>query len=127
MSYQLLTKIFIGKVGDHLFSLTTLTSRYGAMWGFGIRERLADKFPWRCERGGYKIYIGLYMAVIVSNVVHSITEQQWIQMAFLTARIVMVIMMVGTVVAAYVADEPHFASQDGPVNDIPLKPSNTFK
>jgi hypothetical protein len=30
-------------------------------------------------------------------------------MAFLTARIVMVIMMVGTVVAAYVADEPHFA------------------
>jgi hypothetical protein len=37
-----------------------------------------------------------------------------------TARIVMVIMMVGTVAIAYWADEPHFGSQVGPVDDIPL-------
>jgi hypothetical protein len=55
----------------------------------------------------------------------SITDQQWIQMAFVTARLVMVILMIGTVAAAYCADDSHFGSQVGPVNDIPLaNPSN---
>jgi hypothetical protein len=40
----------------------------------------------------------------------------------------MVILMIGTVAAAYGADEPHFGSQVGPVNDVSLaKPSSIIQ
>jgi hypothetical protein len=125
---SLLTKIFFGKAGTIFFSLTTLTSMYGFLWAFCtiFGNAFADKFPiGDAQDGGYKIYIAMFMVVIVPMACTSITDQQWIQMAFVTARIIMVILMVGTVAAAYGADEPHFGSQVGPVNDIPLaKPSN---
>jgi hypothetical protein len=120
---SLLTKIFLGKVGTIFFSLTTLTSMYGFLWGFCtiFGNAFADKFPLGdAQDGGYKIYIAMFLVVIVPMACTSITEQQWIQMAFVTARIVMVILMVGTVAAAYGADEPHFGSQVGPFSDIPL-------
>ncbi len=67
----------------------------------------------------------MFMVVIVPLACTSITDQQWIQVTFVTARFVMVILMVGTVAGAYGADEPHFGSQVGPVNDVPLaEPSN---
>jgi hypothetical protein len=125
---SLLTKIFLGKAGTIFFSLTTLTSMYGFLWAFCtiFGNAFADKFPLGdAQDGGYKIYIAMFMVVIVPMACTSITDQQWIQMAFVTARIVMVILMVGTVAAAYGADKPHFGSQVGPVNDIPLaKASN---
>jgi hypothetical protein len=68
------------------------------------------------------------MVVIVPLACTSITDQQWIQVTFVTARFVMVILMVGTVAAAHGAEEPHFGSQVGPVNDISLaKPSNIIQ
>jgi hypothetical protein len=125
---SLLTKIFLGKSGNIFFSVTTLTSMYGFLWAFCtiFANAFADKFPLGdVQDGGYKIYIATFIVIIVPMACTSITEQQWIQMAFVTARIVMVILMVGTVVAAYGADEPHFGSQEGPVDDIPLaKPLN---
>jgi hypothetical protein len=125
---SLLTKIFLGKVWTLFFSITTLASLYGAMWGFCtiFANAFADKYPLGdVQDGGYKLYIALFMVVIVPMACTSITDQQWIQMAFVTARLVMVILMIGTVTGAYCADEPHFGSQVGPVNDIPLaNPSN---
>jgi hypothetical protein len=125
---SLLTQIFLGKGPTMFVTFTTLTSFYGAMWGFCtiFANAFADKFPLGdAQEGGYKIYIAIFMVVIVPMACTSITDQQWIQMTFVTARIVMVVMMVGTVFAAYWADEPHFGSQVGPVDDIPLgKPSN---
>jgi hypothetical protein len=41
-------------------------------------------------------------------------------------RIVMVVLMVGTVAGAYGADEPHFGSQVGPVNDVSLAISSNI-
>jgi hypothetical protein len=111
-----------------IFSITTLASLYGAMWGFCtiFANAFADKYPLGdAQDGGYKLYIALFMVIIVPMACTSITDQQWIQMAFVTARLVMVILMIGTVAAAYCADDSHFGSQVGPVNDIPLaNPSN---
>jgi hypothetical protein len=125
---SLLTKIFIGKMGTLFFSLTTLVSLYGAMWGFCtiFANAFADRFPLGdMQDDGYMLYIAMFMVVIVPLACTSIADQQWIQLSFVMSRIVMVIMMVATVVVAYGADEPHFGSQVGPVNDIPLaKPSN---
>jgi hypothetical protein len=125
---SLLTKIFLGKVWTLIFSITTLASLYGAMWGFCtiFANAFADKYPLGdAQDGGYKLYIALFMVIIVPMACTSITDQQWIQMAFVTARLVMVILMIGTVAAAYCADDSHFGSQVGPVNDIPLaNPSN---
>jgi hypothetical protein len=125
---SLLTKIFLGKAGTIFFSLTTLVSMYGTMWGYCtiFANAFADKFPLGdAQDGGYKLYITMFMVVIVPLACTSITDQQWIQVTFVTARFVMVILMVGTIVVAYGADEPHFGSQVGPVNEVELAtPSN---
>jgi hypothetical protein len=125
---SLLTKIFLGKAGTLFFSVTTLVSMYGIMWAYCtiFANAFADKFPLEdAEDGGYKLYIAMFMVVIVPLACTSIVDQQWIQMLFVTARFVMVILMIGTVAAAYGAEEPHFGSQVGPVNDIALaKPAN---
>jgi hypothetical protein len=125
---SLLAKIFLGKVGTIFFSLTTLISLYGAMWGFCtiFANAFADRFPLvDTQDDGYKLYIAMFMVVVVPLACTSIADQQWIQLSFVTARFVMVILMVGTVAAAHGADEPHFGSQVGPVNDVSLaKPSN---
>jgi hypothetical protein len=125
---SLLTKIFLGKAGTLFFSVTTLVSMYGGMWAYCtiFANAFADKFPFGdAQDGGYKLYISMFMVVIVPLACTSIADQQWIQLSFVTARLVMVILMVGTVAAAHGAEGPHFGSQVGPVNDIALaKPVN---
>jgi hypothetical protein len=101
---------------------------YGITWAlcsiFG--NAFADKFPLGdAQDGGYRLYIAMFMAVTVPMACASIKDQLWVQMSFMTARFVMAILMVGTIAAAYGADEPHFGSQVGPANDVALaKPSN---
>jgi hypothetical protein len=125
---SLLTKIFLGKSGSFFFSLTTLVSLYGVMWAYCtvFANSFADRFPLgNTHDDGYKLYIAMFMVVIVPLSCTSIADQQWIQLSFVIARIVMVVLMAGTMVAAYGADEPHFGSQVGPVNDVSLaKPSS---
>jgi hypothetical protein len=125
---SLLTKIFLGKWGSLFFSLTTLVSMYGYMWAFCtlFANSFADQFPLGdAQDGGYTPYIAMFMLVTVPLSCTSIVDQQWIQISFVTARIIMTILMVGTMAAAHGADEPHFGSQVGPMNNVSLaKPSN---
>jgi hypothetical protein len=125
---SLLTKTFLGKVPGLFFSFTTLGDLYGMTWALSsiFGKAFADEFPLGdAQDGGYRIYIAMFMAVTVPMSCASIKQQMWIQMTFMAARIVMVILMAGTIAGAYGADEPHFGSQVGPANDVPLaKPSN---
>jgi hypothetical protein len=126
---SLLTKIFLGKVGTLFFSLTTLASMYGYMWAYCtiFANSFADKFSLgEMEDSGYKIYIAIFMMMSVPLACTSITDQQWIQVLFVTARFVMVLLMLGTVGAAYASDEPHFGEQVGPVNDVGLAMPSTI-
>jgi hypothetical protein len=120
---SLLTTLFLGNKVSLFFSATTLASMYGIMWAFCsiFANSFADKFPiGDAEDGGYKIYIAIFTAVTVPLSCTSIVDQQWLQMVCVAARFLMVILMIGTVAAAYGADEPHFGSQVGPVSDISL-------
>jgi hypothetical protein len=126
---SLLTKLFLGKAGCLFFSVTTLASMYGIMWAFCsiFANSFADKFPLvDMQDGGYNLYIALFMVVTVPLSCTSIVDQQWSQITCVTARLVMVILMIGTVAGAYGADEPHFGSQVGPVNNIPLAKSSNI-
>jgi hypothetical protein len=125
---SLLTKFFLGKAGSTFFLITTLGDLYGITWALCsiFANAFADKFPLGdVQDGGYRLYIAIFMAITVPLACASIKDQLWVQMSFMTARFVMAVLMVGTVAGAYCADEPHFGSQVGPVNDVALaKPSN---
>jgi hypothetical protein len=128
---SLLTNIFLGRKWTLFFTFTTLACMYGIMWAFCtiFANAFADKFPLGdAPDGGYIPYIVMFMLVTVPLSCTSLAEQQWIQMSFVTARLVMVILMVGTLAIAYGSDVPHFGSQVGPVNGISLaKPSNIIQ
>jgi hypothetical protein len=125
---SLLTEIFLGKMSSVFFCITTLGDLYGITWALCsiFANAFANEFPLGdTQDGGYKPYIAMFMVVAVPLSCTSVTDQLGIQMIFMMARFVMVILMVGTVAGAYGADEPHFGSQVGPVNDVTLaKPSN---
>jgi soluble calcium-activated nucleotidase 1 len=128
---SLLTSIFLGRKWTLFFTFTTLACKYGFMWAFCtiFANAFADKFTLGdVQDGGYIPYVVMFMAVTVPLSCTSLADQQWIQVEFVTARLVMVILMVGTAAAACNADEPHFGSQVGPVNGIPLaKASNIIQ
>jgi uncharacterized membrane protein YbaN (DUF454 family) len=46
----------------------------------------ADKFPIGCARR-HKIYIVIFMAIVVPLSCTSIVDQQWIQVTFVAARL----------------------------------------
>jgi hypothetical protein len=105
---SLLTEIFLGKMSS-IFFFHYHFREFVRHWHWALcsifGNAFADEFP-RLTDGGYKPYICIFMVVAVLLACTSITDQLWIQMAFMTARFVMAILMVGTVVGAYGANEP---------------------
>jgi hypothetical protein len=120
---SLLTEIFLGKVWSFFFSFTILGDLYGGTWALCsiFASAFSDQFPLGdLQDDGYKLYIAIFMVVSVPLACTSILDQLWLQMTFMAARFLMVLLMFLSVAIAYFADEPHFGSQVGPVDDVPL-------
>jgi hypothetical protein len=62
----------------------------------------------------------IFATVVIPLSFLTVAEQIWIQMAFFGGRMLMVILMLVTVIAAFGASEPHFGDQDGPQTTAPL-------
>lgn len=115
-----LTETFLGRRWSRFFSVLTSLDLYGITWTFAavFGLNLAENIPIMDNVDtDYKIYICIFLAVVLPLSCVSLLDQLWIQMAFLAARIVMVCMMIVSLIIAYAQpDEMHFeVLPDGPV------------
>ena len=81
---------------------------------------LADGIPITGNpENDYMYYVLVFMGITVPLSCMGISDQIVVQMIFLSARTLMVIMMIVTCGIAYNSDVPHFGTQVGPADDVP--------
>lgn len=122
-TYELSTlcRIFLGNKARAFFTFTTAFDLYGITWAVAaiFGTTMADQLPIGSDKD-YYIYILIFAAITIPLACVPVIDQVWIQMCFLVARTVMVVMMIITVAVGYASNIPQFGVQDGPVKDVPL-------
>jgi hypothetical protein len=124
-----LSRVFLGRGWRNFFTVTTCCDLYGLTWALAsvFGSALSNAFPLFSvgsangdDDEGYMVYVVTFMAITATLSCLGINDQIWLQMTFLSLRLVMVTLMVATAAIAYTSSTPQFGSQIGPINDIPL-------
>jgi len=119
-----LCRLFLGR-RISLFFLTTISlDLYGLTWSYAaiFASGLADRFPIKSDfRLDYAIYIVIFAGIVVPLSCMQLSDHIFIQLVFLAGRLVMFLLMISTVAAAWVSDVPHFDEYTGPgTGNVPL-------
>ena len=120
-----LCRMFLGKRIALFFVGTLSLDLYGLTWSYAsiFASGLADMLPITKASNAdtdYYIYIGIFAAVVVPMSCMNLSDQVLVQLVFLVTRMVMVLLMVFSVAASWVSDEPHFDEYIGPAKGVPL-------
>jgi hypothetical protein len=117
-----LCRIFMGDVWRIMFTFAACCDLYGLTWSIAAvsASSLASDIPILHNDDDYMLYVLIFATIVIPLSFLSIVDQIWIQMAFFGGRMLMVILMLVTVIAAFGASEPHFGDQDGPQATAPL-------
>lgn len=120
---SLLQEMFLGRRWNYFFTLSTALDLYGITWAFCsiFASALAERCPIAGVRSDYQFYVGIFVIIALPLSLTSILDQMWVQMAFLGARLLMVLLMIVTLLVAFAnPDTSYFGDQVGPLDDVPL-------
>lgn len=103
------------------FTTTTAFDLYGITWAFAaiFGTTLSDNLPIGKDYD-YQIYLLIFAVVVIPLACVPIIDQCWVQLCFLVARTLMVLLMIATTAVGYSSSTPQFGEQVGPVKDVPL-------
>ena len=122
-TYELseLCRIFLGRWPRNFFTCTTVGDLYGITWTFAavFGSSLSEHLPIGTD-SDYRLYIFIFMAVAIPVSCMRIVVQMPLQMAFLIARTIMLFLMLGTLLAAYITNASHFGMQETPTPETPF-------
>ena len=114
---------FLGHKWTRFFSCTTACDLYGITWLVAsiFGQALADQVPVTGIDQDYKLWVGIFMIITVPLSCTSIFDQALLQFMFLAGRMIMVLLMMGTIIVAMIhPDQAYFGDQVGPVRDTPI-------
>lgn len=117
-----LSRIFLGNKVRYFFAGTTAIDLYGITWSSAIvsASAMQANLPiTNNEDEDYAIYMLIFASIAVTLSCIPIVDQLFIQMAFLTGRLLMVLVMVATVAVAFGSPTSQFANQTEAVSDVP--------
>ncbi len=115
-----LCRLFLGRRWLFFFLITISLDLYGLTWSYAsiFASGLADILPIQFNGGtGYHIYIIIFAGITVPLSCIQLTDHILIQLTFLAGRVVMFLLMLATVAAAWVSDAPHFDTYVGPAKE----------
>ena len=120
-----LCRLFLGRRWFFFFLITISLDLYGLTWSYAsiFASGLADVLPLQFDSDtihagtGYHIYILIFAGITVPLSCIQLSDHILIQLTFLGGRVVMFLLMLGTVAAAWVSDAPHFDTYVGPAKD----------
>lgn len=100
-----LCEIFLGTTGMHVFSLTLAVYLYGSLWAYGtvFANSLTANFP--LGDYSYYIYLVFFAFIVIPTSCLELAEQVTLQMIYSACRVLMVVLMIGTVLVAYYRTE----------------------
>ena len=120
-----LCRLFLGRRWFFFFLITISLDLYGLTWSYAsiFASGLADVLPLHFDSDaihagtGYHIYILIFAGITVPLSCIQLSDHILIQLTFLGGRVVMFLLMLGTVAAAWVSDVPHFDTYVGPAKE----------
>jgi hypothetical protein len=119
----LLQRVFLGRGWNLLFTLTAVLDLYGLTWAFCsiFASALSEEVPIPGVEANYEFYVIVFVLIAIPLSCSAILDQLYVQLTFLAARVVMVLLMIGTLLVAYAnPDKVYFGEQVGPAHSIPL-------
>jgi hypothetical protein len=110
-----LCRIFMGDMSRIVFTFVACCDLYGLTWSIAAvsASSLAADIPILHNQDDYMIYVLVFATTVIPLSFLAVADQVWIQIAFFGGRMLMVIVMLVTVAAAFGASEPHFGDQAG--------------
>jgi hypothetical protein len=116
-----LCRIFLGRRLLIFFTATTAFDLYGITWAMAaiFGQTMSDKLPMTGHGGDYQYYLLIFAAITIALTCIPIIDQLWIQLCFLVARTIMVLLMIATVAVGYASNVPQFGEQMGPEKNVP--------
>ena len=120
-----LCRLFLGRRWFFFFLITISLDLYGLTWSYAsiFASGLADVLPLQFDSDamhggtGYLIYILIFAGITVPLSCIQLSDHILIQLTFLGGRVVMFLLMLGTVAAAWASDVSHFDTYVGPAKD----------
>lgn len=119
----LLQRVFLGRGWNLLFTVTAMLDLYGLTWAFCsiFGSALSEELPIPGVDLNYEFYIVVFVLIAIPLSCTAILDQLYVQLTFLGARLLMVLLMIGTLLVAYMnPDKVYFAEQVGPAHNVPL-------
>ena len=117
-----LQKTFLGTRWTQFFTAVTACDLYTISWTlaviFGQALSAHVSLPGFDET--YQLWLGVFMLITIPLSCTKILDQALLQFVFLACRLLMVVLMLGTLVAGFVSGNRHFGEQMGPANDTQL-------
>jgi amino acid permease len=120
---SLLQHLFLGRGWNLFFTVTVALDLYGITWAFCsiFGAALADQVPFPGVSWSYELWILVFVLVAIPLSCTSLLDQLYVQLAFLAARLLMVLFMISTLLAAFAHPAgAYFGDQVGPAHDVPL-------
>lgn len=118
-----LQHVFLGPKWTNFFVFITAFELYSTTWLMSsiFGQALAEQFPLTGITDDYKLWVGVFTLITVPLSCTSILDQALLQFIFLAGRMIMVVLMIGTIIVAFIHDDrAYFGDQVGAINDTPL-------
>jgi hypothetical protein len=107
------TKFFLATTACDLYSITWVMSTI-----FG--QAIAQQIPVTGIDDDYKFWVGIFLLITVPLSCTHVLDQALLQFIFLGGRMLMVLIMLGTIISAFLAgDSEYFGDQVGAKSDAP--------
>jgi hypothetical protein len=118
-----LQKTFLGTRWTQFFTAVTACDLYSISWTLAaiFGQALSAQIPIPGFDDSYQFWVGIFVLITVPLSCTRILDQALLQFVFLGCRLLMVVLMLGTLVAGFaLSKNEHFGEQMGPADDTPL-------
>eukprot|EP00602_Paraphysomonas_sp_CaronLab_P013815 CAMPEP_0185041578 /NCGR_PEP_ID=MMETSP1103-20130426/41073_1 /TAXON_ID=36769 /ORGANISM="Paraphysomonas bandaiensis, Strain Caron Lab Isolate" /LENGTH=417 /DNA_ID=CAMNT_0027581379 /DNA_START=297 /DNA_END=1550 /DNA_ORIENTATION=- len=107
-----LCAIFLGVNGMRAFSFVLAVYLYGTLWAYGTVFANSLTASFDIGEWSYYIYLLFYAAIVIPTSCLELTEQITLQVIYAACRVIMVLLMVGSVLLAYYHSGEVYRSPD---------------
>lgn len=103
---------FLGSNGKNVYLVFVTVYLYGVLWAYCsvFASAFATHLPYFKDSADFDLYLILFGFIVVPMSLLELSEQVIVQVALTVFRVVMLVIMLYTVISAFVSGEPEFGS-----------------
>ena len=116
-----LCHLFLGNIGRQIYTTLLGIYMYCSLWAYAsvFAKSFTSHMPIGSDKDSYLLYLTLFGTIVVPATCLELKEQVWFQVALASGRVVMVLLMLGTIIAAVLVSSSDISNRS-PFHDDQL-------